>query len=776
MKKIILILYILIGLLAENSFAQVNIVPNSSFEDFSVCPANIGQLNNAIPWFNPQCSGIGTPDYFNQCASVSVGVPNNSAGNEPAKTGVAYAGIYTMNLPYAKVRDYIEVPFKDSLEMGIKYIVSFYVSLADVMGYATNKIGAYFSDTATLLLDAGSSTPYDEFTKLVVEDNGTLTLDDNTVIIPDHAYIEVGENGNLTMNNDANIVVQSGGILVVRNNGNLNLTDNAKISVQCGGYLYVESEAKLSLENTDNTIDVYPDAHVGLDMAYSSKPYLQSLLIDPSHTVEANVDEVNTDVTGAGSVKNLNISSFTVSSQSQLCNGNQIEFISDYIPVSSDITWDFGDGNVCTGSPSASISGCANTTGIFSNPTHIYSQPGYYQVFMQIPDLDNNCDICSSKTIYIVPTTSSYNPNCCSESYNNYYLPTDWPNTDVIGDDIFINGSVNITSSTLPTGAAFKGTIYIENGGILTIWPSADMKFGPEGRIVVERGGFLNLKVCTLEGLPDCNTMWQGIEVWGNASVSQDISSNQGLVEAGGATIKNAHTGILVGRTDICFNGICQPPTLCKRLPYNSSYSGGILNIYSGEFIDNAVDIKFMPYNYYNKSYIYNANFNMAATSLLDPGYTTGNDYEYSNFHNPYFSNDNENGKTNFGIYLWGVKWHNNISDIHFKTLTFTGLITGIEAFDSPFNINISLFNNLDNGIRIFNTNSSVLGHTIFDNNNLTPGINNGFYNITYNSIRVEGGKNDNIKNNTIGDPSPTNTIGILLNSTSNFNINDNNL
>lgn len=134
-------------------FGQTNLVPNPSFETLDTCPTSIGQLNNALPWFSPNippiCPG-GTSDYFNECNTGSAGVPVNSFGNEPARTGVAYSGFYTMNLPFENNQEYIEVPLLDSLAVGEKYIVSFYVSLAEVMGFATNKIGAYFSDTAII--------------------------------------------------------------------------------------------------------------------------------------------------------------------------------------------------------------------------------------------------------------------------------------------------------------------------------------------------------------------------------------------------------------------------------------------------------------------------------------------------------------------------------------------------------------------------------------------------------------------------------------------------
>lgn len=62
MQKFIFIFSFL--LIANFSFAQVNLVPNPSFESYSTCPDGSSQLYKATPWFNP---ALGSPDYFNVC-------------------------------------------------------------------------------------------------------------------------------------------------------------------------------------------------------------------------------------------------------------------------------------------------------------------------------------------------------------------------------------------------------------------------------------------------------------------------------------------------------------------------------------------------------------------------------------------------------------------------------------------------------------------------------------------------------------------------------------
>lgn len=126
------------------SFSQTNLVPNSSFEIYDTCPNGASQIYRTIPWFQPT---PGTSDYFNQCETTNyVSVPNNFAGMQIAKTGVAYAGFflyyYDNNGPY---REYMEVQLNSPLVVGTKYYVSFYVSLSDSSNFATDDMGAYFS-------------------------------------------------------------------------------------------------------------------------------------------------------------------------------------------------------------------------------------------------------------------------------------------------------------------------------------------------------------------------------------------------------------------------------------------------------------------------------------------------------------------------------------------------------------------------------------------------------------------------------------------------------
>ena len=140
----------------ENTFAQTNLVPNSSFETYTNCPNNGSQINYVPPWYSPT---QGSPDYFNECAGSStstMGVPLNGLGYQYPRTGTAYSGIYCYDASPGstiEIKEYLQVALTDSLITNRKYCVSFYINLAKPL-YRTftvtaiTKIGIYISDTA----------------------------------------------------------------------------------------------------------------------------------------------------------------------------------------------------------------------------------------------------------------------------------------------------------------------------------------------------------------------------------------------------------------------------------------------------------------------------------------------------------------------------------------------------------------------------------------------------------------------------------------------------
>ena len=145
--------------------AQINLVQNPSFEQYSQCPYDVDQIKFANHWSpidtidhpaaydtfgSPYC----TPEYCNACATCigcyNVSLPVNArfthyprTGNGMAQLQMYYNDIMPSN-PYK--RDYLQGVLKSTLVSGKEYCVTFYTALEQQSAYAINHIGAYFDD------------------------------------------------------------------------------------------------------------------------------------------------------------------------------------------------------------------------------------------------------------------------------------------------------------------------------------------------------------------------------------------------------------------------------------------------------------------------------------------------------------------------------------------------------------------------------------------------------------------------------------------------------
>jgi len=134
MKQVITLFFIF-------SFCNIkaqNLVLNPSFENYQDCPYNISFFHlNVKHWSIPN---NGTTDYFNSC-NEKMGF-NNFIGNQAAKTGNGYAGIYVY---YKKnYREYIQGELISKLKKGTTYKITFYVSLAEKSTYAISDFSIQF--------------------------------------------------------------------------------------------------------------------------------------------------------------------------------------------------------------------------------------------------------------------------------------------------------------------------------------------------------------------------------------------------------------------------------------------------------------------------------------------------------------------------------------------------------------------------------------------------------------------------------------------------------
>ena len=182
-----------------------NLVPNGSFEGYSICPVTLNgsltplsQIEHLYNWVQ---ATIENPDYFNTCASAitvnSVNVPNNVMGSEYAHSGNGYLGIVADH--GGTGQEYIEVPLTINLLNGRKYYFEMYVSLAEASCY-TSSIGAYFSnsqisDTITTYLNYSPQIT----SNLITNKSGWTKVSGFYQASGGEKYLTIGNYGGMTM-------------------------------------------------------------------------------------------------------------------------------------------------------------------------------------------------------------------------------------------------------------------------------------------------------------------------------------------------------------------------------------------------------------------------------------------------------------------------------------------------------------------------------------------------------------------------------------------------
>lgn len=96
--------------------AQINFVPNPSFEDTVICPQFLDNMPDVQDW-----SSFGnSADYFNSCSAV-MNVPNAVFGFQPSHSGSAYCGVVTYfkgnSVLSNNYREFIGVHLLNSLQI-----------------------------------------------------------------------------------------------------------------------------------------------------------------------------------------------------------------------------------------------------------------------------------------------------------------------------------------------------------------------------------------------------------------------------------------------------------------------------------------------------------------------------------------------------------------------------------------------------------------------------------------------------------------------------------
>lgn len=206
----------------DSGCVTTNVLINPSFELASTCPT--GFIGTATPgssigtltgWTFPTS---GTADFFNACATSSTNsahIPGNLCfGSQEPRSGNGYVGLFA--LTSSSYKEYLQGQLATPMVPGKKYLVSFYVSLAEFSNTAVDKLGALFR-TSALNLNSSSTliaTPHVESVAGSVLKDKAKWINVSGIFEPaeEYTHVIIGNfraNSNLTIETVSDI---SGGV------------------------------------------------------------------------------------------------------------------------------------------------------------------------------------------------------------------------------------------------------------------------------------------------------------------------------------------------------------------------------------------------------------------------------------------------------------------------------------------------------------------------------------------------------------------------------------
>jgi len=231
--------------------AQINLVPNPSFENILNCNDNYYYLEELIHnWY-------GGKGYFNVCRTNNFSVPNNIMGNQQPYTGNAYCGIYTYGKNSYPIRHYIQSRLIDTLQQNKKYRVAFNVSLSDTMHAFNNSIGAYFATDSLYSINnfVIAATP-----QIINNPQNNLNNKTDWTLICDTFVANGGESwitiGNF-LNDSLSLITP------------LDSVCDLPIPFNCGAYYYIDDVSVTLIDETsieehrENKFNLYPNPNIG---------------------------------------------------------------------------------------------------------------------------------------------------------------------------------------------------------------------------------------------------------------------------------------------------------------------------------------------------------------------------------------------------------------------------------------------------------------------------------------------------------------------------------
>jgi hypothetical protein len=138
LRRFLFSAFVLFGI---QSLSAQNLIPNGSFESYTSCPTNAGQISLTGNWFEHTLNC--TPDLYHACAYPgSMGLPT-TAETIYAYDGDGMARIYLYS---SFDREYISTQLLDPLQAGHEYAFSMRIRLFTDQLRMVGAIGAHFTE------------------------------------------------------------------------------------------------------------------------------------------------------------------------------------------------------------------------------------------------------------------------------------------------------------------------------------------------------------------------------------------------------------------------------------------------------------------------------------------------------------------------------------------------------------------------------------------------------------------------------------------------------
>jgi hypothetical protein len=169
-------------------------------------------LPNATGWNNP-ISHTGSADYMHNCnGGTFVGVPTNFVGSQAAHGGNGYVGFATYYASFGNFREYLVNQLDSTLQSGVAYVFSIWVSLCDNCTLASDDLQFLFTNTSTTW--NGTWSPMNTYTPTFSNTPGNFLSDKVNWVQLSFTFTATGGEQFLTIGNfldDASTSLQAAG-------------------------------------------------------------------------------------------------------------------------------------------------------------------------------------------------------------------------------------------------------------------------------------------------------------------------------------------------------------------------------------------------------------------------------------------------------------------------------------------------------------------------------------------------------------------------------------